>query len=483
MSSEDLRRRAVELRREGVRAKEISTVLGSGHTPWVIRKWLRDARVPPTRSRVLELAPRKDASEIAESLKVSPRRVYSVLRDADFSEHERKTTAQNVDLFLSAPREHMRAKFTQSRSFGWALLKRCSQEVDRAPVAGLGMIEIAIELLDRIRNTRRSESNKRQALCLYLLSRGLEAHAYMVTDRHMIAQGKLQAALKASAGCISCQADQLRRLGVFFGSLKRWADAYSSLNGATERYHYLGNAGHDLLGNGIANCLLLKCNLDLLTVSPEAGAVEARRGLKVLTGRESPVLFASLILALARCLQPSKDPRDVQESQELLDWCFENFKFAGVCSVARALLYWLRGNLASVMGRMDDAVEDLTLALDDARALQLDQDAAGILADLGALNPEPREVRSYIEDFCEWNDAGDLIVPSWLSNLDAEIRAVYDIALRSRNRIDASTFVALREAAGGESRMPAFIIPSQAASSILGRRFDLLWVGGSTTLP
>jgi tetratricopeptide (TPR) repeat protein len=291
-----------------------------------------------------------------------------------------------------------------------------------------------------------------------------------MTGRHLIALEKAQAALDSSAGCIQCEADQLRRLAYVYVWSKRWADADSSLQGATRRYRLLGNSGHDLLGNGIANCLLLKCILRYFTASPEAGAVEARRGLKVLTGNESPILFGSLIAALAKCLQPSKNPREVQESQELLDWCFDNFKFAEVRSVARAMLFWLRGNLAAVMGRIDDAIQDLTLALDDARALELEKDAASILADLGALNPDPREIRGYIEDFCDWNDAGDLVVPSWFSNLDAEIRAVYDIALKSRKQIDVSTFVALREAAGGESRMPAFIIASQANSSILGQR-------------
>ena len=379
-------------------------------------------------------------------------------------QHIFEGTTQNVDLFLSAPRGYMKAKFTQSWSFGWALLRRCSQEVDKDPIGGLQTIEIAAELLDRIRNTRRLQATKRRAQCLYLLSRGIEAHVYTVTSRHMIALGKLQFALKSSAGCISCQADQLRRLTLLYIWWNRWADAFSSLNGAEERCRYLGNTGHDLLGNGVASCLYLKCQLKYFTESPEAGAVEARRGLKILTGKESPVLFASLILGLAKCLQPSKNPRDVQESQELLDWCFENFKFADVRSVARVLLYWLRGNLASVTGRIDDAIEDLTVALDDARELKLKQDAASILADLGALNPDPREVRNYIEDICEWSEVGDLIVPSWLSNVDAEIRAVYELALKSRTRLDASVFLALREAAGSESRMPAFISSCQANS-------------------
>lgn len=466
MALEDLKRRAVELRLEGIRANEISRILDSGHSAWTIRKWLRDARVPPTRSRVLELSARKEPFEIAEALKISERRVYSVLQDANFSERERKTTTQNVDLFLSAPSQYMKARFTQSWPFGWALLKRCSQEVDKDPMAGLETIEIAAELLDRIRETRRLQATKRNALCLYLLSRGIEAHVYTVTSRHVIALGKLQSALKSSDGCLSCQADQLRRLALLYIWWNRWADANSSLNGAAERYRYLGNTGHDLLGNGMASCLYLKCQLKYFTQSPEAGAVEARRALRILTGRESPELFATLILALAKCLQPSKNPRDVQESQELLDWCFENFKFADVRSVVRVLLYWLRGNLASVMGRMDDAIEDLTVALEDARTLQLRQDAASILADLGALNPDPREVRGHIEDICEWSDVGDLIVPSWLSSLDTEIRAVYETALKSRNRIDTSVFSALREAAGGESRMPAFMIPCQPNLSV-----------------
>ena len=469
MTLEDLKCRAVKLSLEGIRAKEISRTLGSVHSPWVIGKWLRDARVPPTRSRVLGHSARKSVSEIAKLLKISERQVQSVLRDEGLSQRSRRSTEQNVDLFLSAPREYMTARFTQSWPFGRALLKRCCEEVERSPVDGLKVTGIATELLDRIRNTRRVESTSRGSLCLYLIGRGIEAHVYTVTNRHMIALEKLQSALDSSAGCVSCEAGQLRRLAYLYICWHRWADARSSLSSSISRYRSIGNAGHDLHGNGMANCLYLKCQLQYFTVGPEAGAAEARRGLKILTGKESPVLVCSLILALAVCLQPSKNPRDVQESQELLDWCFENFKFADVRSIARALLYWLRGNLAAVMGRIDDAIEDLTLALDDARVLQLEHEAASILADLGALNPHPREIRGYIEDFCEWSDAGDLIVPSWLSGLDAEIRSVYELALKSRTRLDASVFFTLREAAGGESRMPAFIIPSQASPQVAWR--------------
>jgi hypothetical protein len=232
------------------------------------------------------------------------------------------------------------------------------------------------------------------------------------------------------------------------------------------RYQSIGTAGHDLYGNGVANCFLIRCGLQLVSVGPEAGAIEARNGLKALTGKESPVLFTNLVFALARCLQPSKDPRELAESQQLLEWCIENLELGGQPTVARAMILWLRGLLAFVRGQIDEATEDLTLALDDAKELQLEQDAASILADLGALNPDPREIRNYIEDFCEWTQAGDLVVPPWLTNLDAEIRAVYELALKSRTRLDASVFFALREAAGGESRMPAFIIPSQASSQL-----------------
>ncbi len=78
---EELKRQAIELRQQGVRAKEISATLNSGHSAWVVRKWLRDAdAIPDERSRVLALWPEKQTHEMAETLKLSQRRVQKMLQ-------------------------------------------------------------------------------------------------------------------------------------------------------------------------------------------------------------------------------------------------------------------------------------------------------------------------------------------------------------------------------------------------------------------
>ena len=464
----ELKRRAVELRLQGIRPKEISEILDSGHSPWVIGLWLRLSKtIPKTRDWVLELsAEQKSSHDIAKIVRISVRRVQGILQEARGTLRPRNTTDQNIDRFLSDPERHMKARFTQSEPFGWALIKRCEQEVARNPLDALETVVPSKKLLDRIRQTRRKEWTQRRALCLYVQIQGTETRIYQVTNRHEIAVKKLQAAYEEANGCVPCEAFHLWRFCIIYWTWNnKWDQAHAALNGSIDRYRSLGNSGHDLLGNGLANCQVLKSGLSYYTVSPEVGAVEARKGLSMLTGTESPILFRNLTFALAKCLQPSRNPRDVQESRELLQWCFEILHMRDECSIARAMLYWLRGHLASVDGKEDNALEDFTLALEDAQELELGQEVSAILSDIGTLRPDPREIRNHIEDFCDWNDAGDLIVPAWCENLQQDILSVYDVSLHSRGRIEPAVFSNLRDAAGGENLMPALIIPSQMTQS------------------
>ena len=96
MTLEDLKRRAVELRRQGLRPKEISGLLDSGHSAWTIGKWLRDVGFPPTRSRVLDLASTRDTREIATILNISNRRVRTIIHEAGLSEWKTCTRASVV---------------------------------------------------------------------------------------------------------------------------------------------------------------------------------------------------------------------------------------------------------------------------------------------------------------------------------------------------------------------------------------------------
>lgn len=467
-SLEELKRRAIRLRMKGVRPKEIATRLGSGHSPWVIRNWLREAGVPAAiRARALELSADKKTLEVANALGLSQRRVQKILQEAKGPVREYKGTEEHVDLFVSDPYSHMKARFTQSRAFGRALVRRCGEAVEKNPKGGLAVVEPSIELFDRIRKTRLKEIKARRALCFFVQSQGIEAYAYQLMGQFVIALQKLQEAIRGAGGCVACEAEELWRFGLLYLDWGRWPQSYSALKGAIERYRSLPDAGHDLLGNGVANCMLARAGCLYHTVGPEAGAVEARGALKILTGKESPLLFVALVMALAKCLQPSKNPRAVEESQALLEWCFDHLESARSHPVARMFLYMLKGHLLAVKGRREEAIESLTLALEDAQACERQNEIGLIVADLGLLDPDPRNVRSQIEDFCDWDDDGELILPPWCRSLESEIRSLYEEAKNHRRPIDVSAFVALREAAGGEARMPSFIVPASSAGSHL----------------
>ena len=122
------------------------------------------------------------------------------------------------------------------------------------------------------------------------------------------------------------------------------------------------------------------------------------------------------------------------------------------------MLHWLKGQLLTVKGRRDEAIDSLTLALEDAQACHL-KDVGDILEDLAALNPDPHLIRNHIEDFCDWDRKGNLIVPSWCKNLESELIPVYDLVIDRKAPIDVSIFSELREAAGRERRMPSFFMP------------------------
>lgn len=460
-----LEKKAVELGLKGVRPKAIKTRLRLRQSVGVVTKWLRDAGVRrAVRARVVEMAAESKPEDVAAALELSTRRVQQILREANGPARERRSPEQLVDLFLSDPYTYMTATFTRSQGFGRALVKRCAKAVVANPKTGLFVVEPCIELFDRNRkNTRLKDKKRRWALCFNVQCRGIEAHAYELSGHFRTAEEKLQGAFDAADGCMACEAEELWRLGRLYHSWKRCLESESAIEGALRRYLAFPDSGHDLLGNGIANCMLVRSGCLYHTVSPEAGAVEARNALKKLTGKESPLLFAMLVVALAKYLQASRDPRSVDEAQALLDWCFDHLRIASSHPVGRLYLYMLKGHLLAVKGRRDDAIESLTVALEAAQACEHVNEIGLILADLGLLDPDPRNLRSHIEDFCDWDDNGELILPQWCRSLESEIRSLYDQALSAETEIDDSVFVALREAAGGEARMPTFIVPPPPA--------------------
>ena len=468
------KRQAVRLRLEGLRAKEISkrlhSSLGVRYSEWVIRKWIRDSKeVQPTRDRVLALVGSKSVNGIAKMVGVSERRVRAIIQEAQGPARQRNTPDQNVDRFLSNPSEFMKARFTQSPAFGRTLLRRCCAAVDKGPEDGRAILAPSLRLLEYIKDSRLVERARRQATCLFAQGLGIEAHVLSSANLHRSALSKMNTAINEASDCLTCKADQSRRLGVLYSSWKKWDDAHRFLRQAIEIYRDLGTHGHDLYGNGLANCMLLGAEVFYFSVSPQAGACKAREGMSLLTGSEMPALHFYLVFALAKCLQASRDPVEVAESRVLIEWFFKSQDLVGERSTFRTLLLWLRGQLASSQGNTGEAIECFTYALEDAQALEMEQEVPSILADLGAINPDPREIRGHIEDICEWDDYGEMIVPSWINKeLGSEILLVYDSSLSCSGDMNRDMFLNLRRAAGGEGIMPALVSPAGGDRRFVG---------------
>lgn len=460
LSLDEKKRLAVDLRGENYRAGEIKKILRLPQSEWAIQDWLRQANaVPSTRDQVLEKAREgKTRKEIAAALRISKRRVNQILCEVNGPTRSYKTTEENINLFLSDPERYMKAEFTQSPTFGWGLLKRCVKIVDENPRHALESVESSVALFDRVRRTRTKPHTCRPALCIYVQSRGIESHVYAATKKPKIAMAILGDCLSEIADCLACEADGKRRTGIVYAVMERWDDAWIASSGATDRYRSLGTSGHDLLGNGLANCMLLNSMIYFNSASPEAAATEARKGLAELNGSESPTLLSYLVFALAKYLLFSGDARQFDESEERLAWCFERIDAASRQSEPRAMLHWLKGQILTAKGRRDEAIECLTVALEDAQACHL-KDIGDILEDLARLNPDPKEIRSHIKDFCDWDEKGNLIVPSWCKTLESEILPVYDLVMTRKVPFQASVFSELREAAGRERRMPSFFMP------------------------
>lgn len=367
-SKGERRRRAIDLRREGLELKEIEERLGYNDSAWVIGKWCRES------------------GEIR--------------------------SAREVFLTTAPP------------------LQRKSQK-------GLGFRSAMFR--EFVRQTRRAPIRRREALCLYLQSIGIESHVYRLTNRYEVALYLLDSIFKKTDGCVPCEADYYLRCSHLYRSWKRWDESESALLESMNRYRKLPDCGHDLHGNGKANCRLSFSALRYFTVGPEAGAAEARKGLAMLKGGESPTLFTCLVVALANCLLPSKNPREVQKSEEMIDWCSKNLEIAKVRSVPRTIIYWLKGQLLALREKRDDAIEYLTLALDDAQFLKL-----------------------------------ELVVPPWCDKLEGKIRSLYDLSRNSRKEIDISVLSDLRKAAGGDRRMPSFIIPPTPSTA--GQDWATSWI-------
>lgn len=465
----------IELGRAWYKAEEIRKILPSGHSYWVIQNYLREnGGIPSLEDEVLKQArDGKDTAEIANAVRVTPRRVQQILRKLQGPARTQRTTKGNIDLFLSDPEKFFKSEFTQKKAFRWGLLKRCVRAVDENPRKGLQTVRNTVALFDRIKRTRRKEWTKRLAECLYVQSRGIESHVYAETGEHRIALQILSDLLFDVNNCLSCEADRKRRIALVYYRWNRLEDAWLHAGDATDRYRELGTSGHDLYGNGLANCHLLNSHIHYEIVSPEAGAAEARTGLSLLTGKEAPTLLCYLVFALARCLMPSTDPREIDESERLLGWCFNNIDSAGKQSEARAMLHWLKGQILTVRGLREEAIDCFTLALEDAQACHLN-DVGDILEDLAALNPDPILIRNHIEDFCDWDEKGNLIVPCWCKHLENEIRPVYDLVTDRKAPIDVSIFSALRKEAGRERRMPSFMIPPSSSKSSGVETWDAL---------
>jgi hypothetical protein len=388
LSLEEKKRLAVDLRWENYRAGEIKKILRLPQSEWAIQDWLRQANaVPSTRDLVLKKdGEGKDRKEIATTLRISRRRVDQIFCEANGPTRDYKTTEESIDLFLSEPERYMKAEFTQSPTFGWGLLKRCVEIGDENPKQALEAIEPSVALFDRIRRTRTKPHTRRPALCIYVQSRGIESLVYVATRRPMTAMAILGACLREIEECFFCEADGQRRTALVYAAMERWDDAWIAASGATDRYRSLGTCGHDLLGNGLANCMLLNSMIYFNSVSPEAAAAEARKGVAELTGEESPTLLSYLLFALAKYLLFSSESKQLAESEELLRRCFERIDAASRQSEPRAMLHWLKGQILVAKGLQDEAIDCLTLALEDAEACHL-KDVEDILEDLTAFEP------------------------------------------------------------------------------------------------
>lgn len=461
----EFKRRAVELRLQGYRPREIKSILGTRHSAGTISRWLkRSGLIPSTVDRVLELdEDGLTVDEIRKKLRISKRRTLSILQQKRGKKRSRKTPEQNADIFLADPEGCMNERFTRSFPFCWALIKKCLKVVDDNPIIGREVVSPTVKLLTSLRSVRRTPETRRQATCLLFQGVSLDLHMDMVTSDPKLALEKLESASWMIEGCDECAADFYRRLSLAYAHLELYDMALKANATALLQYKALSSAGHDLYGNGIANCYLARSAIRNLCVSPEAGAADARSGLRLASPKDSLYLYGLLILALAVCLKNTKGLAEVSESRRLLESAMIFFD-SDVPTITRAHIRWLDGLLAMLEGNPLDAEILLRHAREDAWYLKLETEVTAITADLGAINPHPYTVTNQVNELLvyDWT-VGRKVLPDWLSRdlQDAlhEVHSAAQAAQVTKNSVDASVFQVLRDTAAqmpGSQLIPAF---------------------------
>lgn len=376
-------------------------------------------------------------------------RGYSVReREADRKRGERVTA------FLADPPGVMAndAAFLRSRTFAWDLLRHCMVETNADKLRGLDLTEPTIGLF-QWQMGRGSIQRKRSAQCNLVQALGIRVAALRGLDRLAEARKLFERARELGEKCPACLADLDRRDAVIKRTLELYDEALATVDRAFARYQRLGHHGHDLYGNGIADCLQTRAAIHAYHGRPDLALADAEGALALIDPDRTLDFYGILLVRFGYYLLATGDHTRLLEARRCVDAAMG--RLSDICSVQRAKTFWIQGLIEARLGHEDRAELLFMEAHEDLKELRLPRELGVLTTDRAKLGlPDRKKVLVALNDVRVFHAQRGMVVPSWMAEAVDALRSIWKAA-RTGSEDLASVIRLARDQLEGDLVMPA----------------------------
>lgn len=447
------RKRAAELEREGMKARQIAECMGMPKVE-TVQEWLRIERgaKKPYRPAVIERLREGGLSfeEIAQDVGCSYENVRKIEREVrptlevDYIQADRRLAK-----FLADPEKERSERYTRYEAFQGQLVAHCNQLTKTDPKSAKPAIKVAMAHLSLLQRVLQAPEKVQVATCNLIQIKAINAARERMLDRPK--NGLRMIRELEPGGCISCVADLARRESLILLDLGRFRKALAKVRESHNLYLEMGHSGHDASGNGLGNCSLLESNIYLLMGRPSQAALVIDSALANYVGSSAGILFFGLRFSKALALLALGDLARIKEARGISAALYAECSPAA--SVPRLRTVWLDGRTAALDGDFETAIDRYEDAYEDAVELKTSAFSAAILADLVNL-PKSLESLGTRIDRLKVHHNGEPLdrFPLWLQPIEEVLRWSAEMATKDLQA--ALRF--LRKEGGGDKALPLF---------------------------